>query len=207
MITEGIGKKTPRKIKYVCPMDTVRANMRIISARAVRQSDERGYRDRPDAWGKGMGGKRRGELTVDQTSIFAGLMGEHATKDYLSAQGCFLSKLDLRSRPYGDTGCDFVARNVWIQVKTRQSLSPVMLVREDHRRPVPRGITLVYLCVEYPMDRNDTLSLCGWIYAADIERHPLEQSKYGHSNRVIPDDSLSPMSGLVTLIKAMGRHH
>lgn len=205
-VYEGQGVVAPARVKVT--VDD--AALRLLNEEAERRANWRGYAGRSDAWGRGfLQGKPVGGIGRVHSSvlpILCGLVGEWAACDYLNRRvGWKEFATDLALRRGGDGGIDLAGKRscIRIQVKLRQRDKSVSLVRKTRSNgsEVPQN-AYVYIFTEWRY--GNTCDLLGFVMQDDLlKRSPVEQSHVDtHTNYVVPDEMLQPMSRLVLMVQA-----
>lgn len=202
MLAEGIGIKPPQKLQ----VRVTEQELRMVLLESERRAEFRGYRAKSDQWSNGL----KPDLTVaglgpiprDVRPIFVGYLGEYAVSRWLSARISGKVHVDTRLRKAGDFGIDLAKFGLTMQIKTRQSLEPVSLVKRTSRAGGVLSIPSHAHCF-CEWTGGSTIYLCGWIWSKDIASMPLVQSPVGAwMNAEVHDTQLLPMSSLVAELEA-----
>jgi hypothetical protein len=197
MLVEGKGVVAPKPIRVFIQRHEIIA----LNDDAAKRAAFRSYGDRADQWGKGLLPTTSivhiGEAPKAQVSILVGLVGEYATKRFLtSARPSWQIEIDTELRGTGDGGIDILAFGLKVQVKTK--------TRHGGENLVKCATSYGWHCVVFcRWNMTDCVHLLGWTWKADVVSLAPQPSPFGGwSNFSVLDSALEPMSSMVSEIEA-----
>lgn len=197
MIVEGVGPKAPMQIQ----VRLTRNELIAVKDIAIERAAFRQYRGRCDTWGRGIKDEIEiagvGTLPRDVRPIFAGTLGEYAVKSWLQSRVSGTVELDLSLKQTGDYGVDLQAYGLTMQVKTRQNMERVNLIRHTTERGYRLTWPWVAACFCEWTSGGSVVYLVGWQWKSAIEQMPLEIGVAGGwLNVEVRDESLLPFARL-----------